>query len=342
MGSPRAGRAGWVNVKIVAAGAGEVRRVRAGAGPGAERAAVGDDVRAHLRGPRRAGAVPQVLPGRAAAGRAQAAGRPRHPRTAWATSRRPTRTSRSGSPSRAAKLKAVSTTPTSPCCSWSAAGRSSARRSRWAGPGPGWTSRTRCRTPSSTSPGCRATTTTSRSGSRLFATRLRLAQGADQRLLALERAVGGHLHLRLGRGHAALPRDLHPHGRRPWTQSRSEDGADLLVGGCDSTSNALDKLFADGSDAFLPDFDFCSIHYQGMDPGCDDQDVGEPQGAAAGGCRSGTPRAGSPTPTTAWRRWSPPTARPATTAPWASSAATSPRKRTPRLRRRRQAARASR
>jgi hypothetical protein len=41
-------------------------------------------------------------------------------------------------------------------------------------------------------------------------------------------------------------------------------GADVLVGGCDSSSNALDKLFGDGSDRFLPDFDFLSVHYQGM------------------------------------------------------------------------------
>ena len=47
-------------------------------------------------------------------------------------------------------------------------------------------------------------------------------------------------------------------------QAREEAHADVLVGGCDSSSNALDKLFADGSDRFLPDFDFLSVHYQGM------------------------------------------------------------------------------
>ncbi len=41
-------------------------------------------------------------------------------------------------------------------------------------------------------------------------------------------------------------------------------GADVLVGGCDSSSNALDKLFGDGSNNFLPHFDFLSVHYQGM------------------------------------------------------------------------------
>ncbi len=42
-------------------------------------------------------------------------------------------------------------------------------------------------------------------------------------------------------------------------------GADVLVGGGDSNSNAWDKLFADGKMTFLPVFDFCSIHYQGME-----------------------------------------------------------------------------
>ena len=48
-------------------------------------------------------------------------------------------------------------------------------------------------------------------------------------------------------------------------EARKDDGADVLVGGCDSTSNAIDKLFNDGGDEFLPMFDFCSIHYQGLD-----------------------------------------------------------------------------
>lgn len=42
-------------------------------------------------------------------------------------------------------------------------------------------------------------------------------------------------------------------------------GAEVLVGGGDSNSNAWDKLFADGKMTFLPIFDFCSIHYQGME-----------------------------------------------------------------------------
>ncbi|HYW79420.1 MAG TPA: hypothetical protein VE890_07560, partial [Thermoguttaceae bacterium] len=47
-------------------------------------------------------------------------------------------------------------------------------------------------------------------------------------------------------------------------QARKEAGVDVLVGGCDSSTNTLDKLFPDGSDEFLPYLDFCSIHYQGL------------------------------------------------------------------------------
>ena len=49
-------------------------------------------------------------------------------------------------------------------------------------------------------------------------------------------------------------------------QARQNDGIDCLIGGCDSSSNAHDKLFADGKDTFLPYFDFLSIHYQGLSP----------------------------------------------------------------------------
>jgi hypothetical protein len=45
-------------------------------------------------------------------------------------------------------------------------------------------------------------------------------------------------------------------------------GRDVLIGGCDSNSNAWDKLFPDGSLGFLPIFDFLSIHYQGMESPC--------------------------------------------------------------------------
>ena len=47
-------------------------------------------------------------------------------------------------------------------------------------------------------------------------------------------------------------------------QARQDADVDVLVGGCDSSTNTLDKLFPDGSDAFLPYLDFCSIHYQGL------------------------------------------------------------------------------
>lgn len=47
-----------------------------------------------------------------------------------------------------------------------------------------------------------------------------------------------------------------------------KEGADVLIGGCDSNSNAWDKLFADGKMDFLPIFDFLSIHYQGMESPC--------------------------------------------------------------------------
>lgn len=48
-----------------------------------------------------------------------------------------------------------------------------------------------------------------------------------------------------------------------------KQGADVLIGGCDSNSNAWDKLFGDGNmDEFLPIFDFLSIHYQGMESPC--------------------------------------------------------------------------
>lgn len=49
-------------------------------------------------------------------------------------------------------------------------------------------------------------------------------------------------------------------------QARSQQNVQVLLGGGDSTSNALDKFFGDGSDDFLKWFDFVSIHYQGLDP----------------------------------------------------------------------------
>jgi len=49
-------------------------------------------------------------------------------------------------------------------------------------------------------------------------------------------------------------------------EARKEAGVQVLLGGCDSSSNTFDKLFPDGSDGFLKWLDFCSIHYQGMHP----------------------------------------------------------------------------
>jgi hypothetical protein len=45
-----------------------------------------------------------------------------------------------------------------------------------------------------------------------------------------------------------------------------EAGVEVLLGGCDSSSNTFDKLFGDGRDDWLQYLDFCSIHYQGMSP----------------------------------------------------------------------------
>lgn len=46
----------------------------------------------------------------------------------------------------------------------------------------------------------------------------------------------------------------------------AESGAQVLVGGCDSTANTFDKLFPDGLYDYLKWLDFLSIHYQGTDP----------------------------------------------------------------------------
>jgi len=47
-------------------------------------------------------------------------------------------------------------------------------------------------------------------------------------------------------------------------KARKDAGVEVLIGGCDSSSNTWDKLFPDGSTEFLPYLDFCSIHYQGL------------------------------------------------------------------------------
>lgn len=48
--------------------------------------------------------------------------------------------------------------------------------------------------------------------------------------------------------------------------ARKREKLNVLIGGCDSSSNTFDKLFGDGSDDFLKYLDFVSIHYQGMFP----------------------------------------------------------------------------
>jgi hypothetical protein len=43
-----------------------------------------------------------------------------------------------------------------------------------------------------------------------------------------------------------------------------KSGTDVLITGCDSSSNTMDKLFGDGKDTFMKWFDACTIHYQGL------------------------------------------------------------------------------
>ena len=47
-------------------------------------------------------------------------------------------------------------------------------------------------------------------------------------------------------------------------RARKEAGVDVLIGGCDSSANTIDKLFGDNWDDWMPYLDFCSIHYQGL------------------------------------------------------------------------------
>ncbi len=59
-------------------------------------------------------------------------------------------------------------------------------------------------------------------------------------------------------------RTLYKHMGDAVFRARKDAGVDVLVGGCDSSANTIDKLFCDGTDEFLPYLDFCSIHYQGL------------------------------------------------------------------------------
>ena len=61
-------------------------------------------------------------------------------------------------------------------------------------------------------------------------------------------------------------REIFTHMALGVEDARKNAGVQVLIGGCDSSSNTLDKLFGDGSDDMLKWLDFCSIHYQGLNP----------------------------------------------------------------------------
>ncbi len=60
-------------------------------------------------------------------------------------------------------------------------------------------------------------------------------------------------------------REIYKAMARAVERARKDAGVDVLIGGCDSSSNTFDKLFPDG-DAWLKWLDFMSIHYQGNNP----------------------------------------------------------------------------
>jgi len=59
-------------------------------------------------------------------------------------------------------------------------------------------------------------------------------------------------------------RKIYRHMADAVLRARKDANVDVLVGGCDSAPNALDKLFPDGTETMLPLFDFVSIHYMGL------------------------------------------------------------------------------
>ena len=59
-------------------------------------------------------------------------------------------------------------------------------------------------------------------------------------------------------------RTLFTHMARGVERARAEAGVEVLIGGCDSSTNTWDKLFSDGSMDLLKWLDVCTIHYQGM------------------------------------------------------------------------------
>ena len=59
-------------------------------------------------------------------------------------------------------------------------------------------------------------------------------------------------------------RELYKHMGDAVFRARKEAGVDVLIGGCDSSTNTIDKLFSDNRNEWMPYLDFCSIHYQGL------------------------------------------------------------------------------
>ena len=61
-------------------------------------------------------------------------------------------------------------------------------------------------------------------------------------------------------------REIYEHMALGIVEARGKAGVEVLIGGCSSSMNTDDKLFADGSDKFLKWLDFSSIHYQPLAP----------------------------------------------------------------------------
>jgi hypothetical protein len=59
-------------------------------------------------------------------------------------------------------------------------------------------------------------------------------------------------------------RDMYTHMANGILEARATAGVKVLIGGTCSSANARDKLFSDGTNKFLPIFDFVSIHYQAL------------------------------------------------------------------------------
>ena len=59
-------------------------------------------------------------------------------------------------------------------------------------------------------------------------------------------------------------REIFRHMAHGIIDARKEANVQVLIAGCDSSSNTIDKLFPDDSDEFLNLLDVCTIHYQGM------------------------------------------------------------------------------